>query len=287
MVSVAYNNIWKWIAVNWSTREVYYGADFNPTPFSVSTWNSANVVDATTNFDLSDFQPWHEVWCWVIRVDSSSDYSNKLYGDFERYDTTWHTSRSFYWDFSIAWAGYWYWYIYFWVDYDEIWAWYSKYRIHYYTMDNTINFYSPEFTWDNLSIDSTQHRAWDIRVEWSHICYIDWTWSWTPSNKKWFKHKIAFDSSYSVNVWWENAWHIWLDDSNVLQIYYVDQAWTKRRTYPSRERYWGNVNVWSSNKWYMRVSSSWDAEEWYAHLCFIAPNWSKRRILNWPPIWYS
>lgn len=283
-IEVTYNKIWKWVAVDWATLQTFYGADFNPNVNLPSSFTSITVVDETTSFNLSGFQPWHEVGCWVIRLDNtgSSDYTGYLRAYFYRDNSWWSSWQYDYGNITIeAW---WWWsgYIYFWVDYDEIWSWYSTYKIEYSLIRWGIIFDSPTFTQTWLSIDSTRYPSWYIRVEWANLCFIDGV-QWTT----WYKHKIAFDSSYSTNVWSDNAWYIRLDDTDLLRIYYVDEFWNRRRTYPSRERYWGNVNVWSNNKWYMRVSSSWDAEEWYAHLCFIAPNWSKRRILNWPPIWYS
>jgi hypothetical protein len=211
--------------------------------------------------------------------------------DFERYDWSWHISWN--WRHKVDWGNddpedYWWvrWWCYFWVDKDEIRPWYSKYRIHIYATDWTWDYYSPEFTVSNLSIDSTYHKAGYLRVEWSHLCYTDNTGDEDWMNGYWFKHKIAFDSSYASDVWSSNKWYIWLDDNNYLQIYYVDESWLRRRTYPSRERYWWAVNVWSGNKWYMRVWVE-DAEQWYWHLCYVSPAWWKRRILNWPPIWYS
>ena len=148
-------------------------------------------------------------------------------------------------------------------------------------MNGQIDFYSPEFTVSNLSIDDDTYPSWYMRVEWSHLCYVDGIY-----NSTWYKHTIAYDSWYSSYVWSDKAGYIWLDSSDNSRIYYVDAAWTKRRTYNSSTRYWGNVNVWSSNKWFMRVSN-WDMEDWYWHLCFVTPSWYKRRILNWPPRWYS
>lgn len=281
-VSVEYNQIWKWIAVDWATMQTFYWEDFNPTPFArPSSWTTVSVTNATTSFDLSNFQPWHEVGCWVFIINPTEDVSGTLYWDFQRYRSG--RSTAWYWERYIN-LGSWdkgAYYIYFWVDEDEVWTWYTKYRIHYYTMDGQIDFYSPEFTVSNLSIDDDTYSSWYMRVEWDHLCYIDGIY-----NTQWYKHTIAYDSWYSSYVWSDKAGYIWLDDSDNSRIYYVDAAWTKRRTYNSSTRYWGNVNVWSSNKWFMRVSN-WDMEDWYWHLCFVTPSWYKRRILNWPPRWYS
>ena len=278
-VSVEYNKIGKWIAADWSTLQVYYGADFNPSPFTRPSRTSVTATNVATSFDLDWFQPWHEVWCWVFVLSANASYSGTLWGDFERYNWSWSFAWDFSWDLEIdswtRWAAY----MYFWVDEDEIRSWYSKYRIHYYTVDNTVNFYSPEFTISNLSIDSWEYRSWYLWVEWRHLCYTDAT-----LGSRWYKHKIAYDNNYSTLLG-GSEWYIWLDENDNLRIYYVDEYWTKRRTYSSDYRYDGNVNVWSGKKWFMRVSD-WDMEDGYGHLCFVAPNWSKRRILNWPPAWY-
>lgn len=280
-VTVDYNQIWEWIAIDWVTKQTFYGADFNPSPFVFPTWwSSVTATNPTALFDLNWFQPWHEVWCWVIVLWSDTAYSTTLYGDFQRYDWSWNTT----WDYSrpdfyINAGEQWAWYIYFGVDSDEIWEWYSNYRVHYYTLDNQINFYSPTFDESWLSFDDTRHRSGFIRVEWSRLCYTDWV-----DGNRWYKHKIAYDSSYSTSVWVDKAWAIRLDSGDNLCIYYVDEYGIRRRTYGSDSWYWWNVNVWSSKSWFMWVAD-WDMEDWYWHLCFIAPNGSKRRVLNWPVSW--
>ena len=281
-ITVDYNQIWEWIAIDWVTKQTFYGADFNPSPFTFPTWwTSVTATNTTTLFDLTWFQPWHEVGCWVIVLSSDSSYNGTLYADFQRYDWSWNTTWSFSWSLQLSAGDTRAWYIYFGVDYDEVWEWYSDYRIHYYTMGNEVNTYSPNFDESWLSFDDTRHRSWFIWVEWSRLCYTDWTRNWSQG----YKHRIAYDSNYSTSVWVDKAWAIWLDSWDNLCIYYVDEYGIKRRTYSSDARYWGNVNVWSSKSGYMWVSSSPDMEDWYAHLCFIAPNGSKRRILNWPVSW--
>lgn len=278
--TVTYNRIWKWITDDNGSYNIY-GVDFNPDIWDdwMLEW-SLSVKNSTTSFDLSNFQHWTEVWCSVVRIEFDSAYSGRLWGDFERYDWSWRYSWYFSWNRSgITWTDI---YMYFWVDDDEVRPWYTKYRIHYYSTDWVIDFYSPEFTISGLSFDSSLHDSWYMRVEWSHLCYTDAThWS------RGYKHIIAYDSSYSTSVWSDNKWYIRLDSSDNLRIYYVDRNWYRRRTYSSDTWYGWNRNVWSSNKWYMWVSNWSSQEDWYGYLCFIAPNWSKRRILNWPPAWYT
>lgn len=280
--TVVYNNIWKWVAIDWSTMQTFYGDDFNPTQFDrPDSRTTITATNETTSFDLVNFQQWHEVWCAVTQIEFDSDYSWYLWGDFERYSGGWWDYDWYYW-WNIDSASWQWFYMYFWVDDDEIRPWYTKYRIHYNSADWVIDFYSPEFTVSNLSFDNSLHDSWYMRVEWSHLCYTDGThWS------RWYKHIIAYDGSYSSSVWSSNAWHIWLDEWDNLRIYYVDRNGYRRRTYSSDSRYWWNRNVWSSNKWYMWSSDGSDAIDGYWHLCFVAPNWSKRRILNWPPVWYT
>jgi len=292
--SCSYIDIWKWLQFDWWSTWILYWDDFNPTDQSDYDADHCTVYQATTSFNLSWFQPWHEVWActWEIKRDWPwSALTQTVWMDFERYDGNWHIA----WDLrysvnrnsiiesqsSRRW-----WWCYFWIDKDEIRPWYSKYRVHVYASDGTWSYYSPEFTVSSLSIDSTLHPAWYLWIEWSHLCYTDNTWDEIWQNWYGYKHKIAYDNSYSYNVWSSNKWYIWLDTDNSLRIYYVDAVWVRRRTYASKERYGWDVRVWSSNKWYIWVGVQ-RAEDWYWHLCFIAPNGSKRRILNWPPAWYE
>lgn len=282
-----YLNVWKWLLFDWGSRWVLYGSDFNPTDQSDYSADHCTVYQPTSNFDLSWFQPWHEVWACAFEVSRNwwGAVSWTLWIDFMRskdwssWSNTWSMSWDDEWDNTSSYQWKWWW-VYFWVDSDEIWSWYRYYKIHVYHLWY-YDWESPQFTVSNLSIDSSTHRSWALWIDWRNICFVDWTeWS------RWYKHRIAYDDWYSSNVWSENAWAMWLDGWDNLRIYYVDEYWTKRRTYMSDSRYWWNINVWSSRKWYMWVSNWW-ADDWYWHLCFIAPNWSKRRILNWPPAWYQ
>lgn len=292
--SCNYLNIWKWLQFDWGSTWVLYWADFNPSDQSDYDADHCTVYQATTSFNLSWFQPWHEVWACAFEIKRAwpwPELTQSCWMDFERYNGSWNIwwQHSFIerWDEIIesqySWGRRW---RYFWVDRDEIWAWYSKYRIHIYAVDGTWDYYSPEFSVSNLSIDSSTHRAWHIWVSWNNLCYVDATDGGSWQTFYWYKHKIAYDSWYSSFVWASHAGSVWLDSDDNLRIYYVDEQGYKRRTYMSDSRFEGNVNVWSSKKWSMRVWVN-SAEYWYWYLCFIAPNWSKRRILNWPPAWYQ
>lgn len=282
-VTVDTNEIWKWFNIDWSLFFNFYGQDFNPTVPQIQGWEAATIYQWTTSFDVSDFQPWHEVGCWMWVI-SPNWWTGRVRMDFYQNNSpSWFYTSTYIDDAS---AVQWMWYIYFWIDKDEVRPWYSSYKVHYYSVDWQVDFWSPTFTVSSLSIDSTLHPAWYLWVEWSHLCYTDNTGDEIWQNWYGYKHKIAYDNGYSYNVWGSNKWYIWLDTDNSLRIYYVDAVWVRRRTYASKERYGWDVRVWSSNKWYMWVWVD-RAEDWYWHLCFIAPNWSKRRILNWPPAWYE
>lgn len=280
MVSVSYKAVWKWIAIDWDEWFTFYWKDFNPTVWTIPSWNTFQASDQTSWFDLSWFQPWHEVWCYVANLSVSwvswqLDTYNRLQA---RINWSWTTVWTFPYSDYVSGVNTWAWYMYFWVDYDEIWSYATNYRIN---MEWHLDWESWEentpFTIMNLDIDSTRHDSWYLWVEWSHLCYTDASWS----SSRWYKHKIAYDSWYSEYVWTSKAWAIWLRPWDNTRICYVDANWYSRRTYSSDAWYGWNTNVWSSNAWYMWVSD-WDEEDGYAHLCFIAPNWSKRRILNWP-----
>jgi len=285
-ISVSYNKIGKWVAVDWRVIQNFYGVDFNPTvPSRPSEWDSVSAVDETTSFNLSWFQVWNEVFCSVFKLESTDNYENYLYWGFEMYyNNTWLETTYVWFDLAIARDGYRWWYSYFWVDSDEIWPSSSRYRVHYYTSDWVIDFYSPEITVSNLSFNTRFRDCGYLRVEWKNLCYTDGAQStWGDGG---YKHRIAYDSSFSESSAWD-PWYIRLESDDILRIYYIDEYWTKRRTYSSDSWYGWNVNVWSSKAWYIRASDAAYADDWYRYLCFIAPNWSKRRIMNWPPEWYA
>ena len=276
-----YCKVWKWIDIDWSELFNFYGKDFNPNVPSVPGWDTAWVTDQTSTFNLSWFQPWHEVWCCVAifkNNDADNSRTQHLYADF--YQGTSGTPSWTYDAGNITVPAWWEWmmYAYFWVDDDEIRSWYSSYKVRWQMNDGAI---STTFSVSGLSIDATLHTAWQMWVDGTHLCYVDGT-HWT----RWYKHSIAYDSWYSEAVGSSHAGYIRLSDVNALSIYYVDEFGTKRRTYNSDVRYWGSQSVSSSKAGYMRVSD-WNTQNWYWHLCFINKNGNKRRILNWPPAWYT
>ena len=282
-ITVNYNKIWKWIAIDWTTRQVFYWDDFNPRQFTRPTsYTSVSATDETTSFNLSNFQAWNEVWCWVIKLTFPDGFSWLLYARFER-SSDWinyDTQRQYYWNIDESAWNYWAWYIYFWIDYDEIRPWYNYYRIWYHSADGTtINFYSPTFTVSNLSFDNSWHRWGYMWVEWENLCFVD-----SCSLNKWFKHKINRDTWYTgTYVWTDKAWYVRIPEySNDSRLYYVDATWYTRRTKESQN--WYDIDhayAWSSYAWFIWVSDGDYAEDWYAHLCWIDSAWSKRRICNW------
>lgn len=289
-VTCTYHKIWQWIALDGTEIFNFYGEDFNPNVPSIPAgWNTASVSNETSTFDLSasGWQPWHEVWCMVAVFDIS-DYAGTVYttNKFQVYrNGSWTTTWTHTFNFSSGAVLYMY-YVYFGIDYDEIWSYSNSYRIRTdWSTDDSMGSWTEysyfDISW--LSIDDTPHKAWALWVEGRHLCYTDASYTGTT----WFKHSIAYDDNRSTYVWSDNAWYIRLDDSDSQRIYYVDSSWMKRRTYPSSQWYGGNVNVGSNYRWFMWVSDGYTIEDWYAHLCFIAPNGNKRRILNWPPSWHT
>lgn len=292
--SLITNSIWKWITIDGSVMQTFYWDDFNPTEFTRPTsFSSVWTSWTTTNFDLSWFQPWHEVWCHAWLIDVNSSYTWTLYWEFLRSKdwNSWSNTWTISWYLNVSSWYYQAWYAYFWVDWDEIRDWYGYYKMHI-TWLSDIDFYSPTFTVSNLSIDSTDHYSWYMWVEWSHLCYVDAShYSRWFYGREWFKHKIAYDGNYSEFVWTDYSWKIWLEPDVARRIYYVDQYWYKRRTYEARNWYgytsWQWYRPSNAVDWSIYVSDWWDAGDWYAHLCFVNSNWYLMRILNWPPSWIA
>lgn len=287
-VTCTYHKIWEWISLDGTEIFNFYGQDFNPDVPPITAWNTAGVSYETSTFDLSasNWQPWHEVWCMVAIFDIS-DYAGTVYtvNRFQVYRSwSWTTTWTYTTNYSSPTYNLYMYYVYFWIDSDEIWSHSNSYRIRTdWSTDNDMGSWTEysyfDISW--LSIDSSSHPSWALWVEWKHLCYTD-----AINSSSWYKHKIAYDGSRSEYVWSDNAWYIRLDSSDNQRIYYVDSSWMKRRTYPSSQWYGGNANVGSSYRWFIWASDG-DFEDWYWHLCFIAPNWNKRRILNWPPSWHT
>ena len=273
-----YCKIWKWIDIDWSEFYNFYGKDFNPNVPSPPTWTTTWVYNETSTFNLAWFQPWHEVWCCVVIIKNnwSSSRTQHIYADFYQWSSnTWTYDAG---NVTVDAWGEWMLYVYFWVDYDEIWSWYSNYRVEWQMLDDSKD---ASFSVSGLSIDSTRHSSWYLWIEWNHLCYIDATYSST----QWYKHKIQYDS---YNWWSWEPWYIWIPTSSTDQrIYYTDAYWTVRRTHVASDRYsptWtpNTWYVWTQYAWKMRVPT-WDMEDGYWYLCYVDSGWYKRRMGNWEP----
>lgn len=281
-------SLWKTLTSFWESYTIF-GKDFNPRQSDLPMWDPEMTTSWETSYDLSWFQAWNEV-CFcalVLYIDWLSGVEISYTMRFQKYVWWWQNA---WWTDSFtdsaSYSGYWYslWY-YVGVDWDEIWTDATRYRFLYdisgWGVHTTT---SAEFTVSWLSFDSSLHPAWYLRVQWTQLCFTDWTWGWTPSNKQWYKHIINIDSSYpATNVWSWNAWHIWLpDNSSDDHIYYVDANWYKRRTKAS-QTWWDEDYAYagSNKKWYMWVSDGDVSSYGYGHLCYVNNAWYKRRICNW------
>lgn len=277
MSSLSYSKVWKWIAIDWSQFFNFYWKDFNPTvPDIPSGWSTARAYNETSSFNLSWFQPWHEVWCYVWNVTCTTAGSLYVESFLQAYRSWWDTMRWFDWSFSVdSWDTF-MWYMYFWVDYDEIRDYATQYRIltNWELGSDWQNWTTTPFTISWLNIDSTRHDSWYLWVQGTHLCYTDASYS----HSKWYKHIISYDDSFSGWSW--EPWYIWIPNSSWdKSIHYIDANGTERRTYYSDARYWWTS--YANDPWYIWVSD-WDTEDWYAHLCFVDSTWQKRRLLNWP-----
>lgn len=285
MTSVAYRGVWKWIALDWSEFFTFYWQDFNPNVPSMPSWNTATAYAETSTFNLSNFQPWNEVGCFVWQMDLTQNGRLYVEIDLQYYSWWWQTCWDFSWRTTVDIEDYTkrMWYAYFGIDDDEIWTYSNQYRI---VMNWEFTVWGSHVAWEtwlintfnisSLSIDSTKHSSWYLRVEWLYLCYTDGLrWS------RWYKHKIHYDSWYS---WWSwTKWYIRIPSSTWdKRIYYVDAYWTVRRTHYSSAWYGGSVNVGSSNRWFIRVSDG-SYEDWYWYLCYVNASWELRRMWNWAP----
>lgn len=277
MASFTYWAVWKWVAVDWSTWYTFYGKDFNPNvPSFPSGWETIRCSDETSSFNLSWFQPWNEVWCYVWNVNTWW-VTWRLYVEFSLKrggSTVWTYDQTFYTDSNPVWA----WYVYFWVDDDEIWTESGSYTI-VFNREFRPDWWSTEWeSWlttnfivTNLSFDDSLHKSWYLWVEWRYLCYTDAVWG-----SRGYKHKINYDSY----TWWSwYPWYIRVPSWTSWYIYYTDEYWTVRRTHFGDERY-GWSKYWT--RWYIYVSDG-GYEDWYWYLCFVDGNWELRRMGNWTP----
>lgn len=289
-VSLEYTWIGKWIDVDGSLFQYYYWEDFNPTNKTRPTsWETCEAYEPTSTFDLDWFQPWHEVGCgiFILNNDWDSNATFTMSWSFQRLKNwTWSTSWTYWWTSKTIkahdrYAGY----MYFGIDDDEIWSWYTSYRIRWIWAASTWDTWEvySNFYVSNMDIDSSLYPSGCLRVDWSHLCYTDWTW-WG----EWYIHKIAYDSNVYQYVGTEYKGYIWMEDSwatAMKHIYYITEYGYKTRTYWYQQRYWGNRNVWTRYAWSIWIPT-WDETYWYGHLCYVTAEGQKLRVLNWPPAWY-
>lgn len=276
--------LWEDIVIQWTTNNINW-VDFNPniTYWGTNTQAATYIANQSTSFNLSWFEIWHEVcvWLWMYENNEATAQTNSMAIRWEK-STDWWSSYQLiyvfdYWSRTVD-PGAWEWfYTYIWIDWDELRDDSSMYRIRYlqnWAVDHTIN-----FTTSNTSINSTLLNAWYIRIDWSNIHYTDWS-KWSG---KWYKHTIAYDTSYSSFVWTDSQWYMRLDSTWVnKRIYYIDDYWYKRRTYEADDRFWWASSVWTNSKWYIRTPWLTSADNGYWYLCFVWNNWYKYRIMNWP-----
>jgi hypothetical protein len=285
MTQVAYRWVWKWIGLDWSEFFNFYWEDFNPNVPSIPNRTTASAYEETSSFNLSGFQPWNEVGCYVRQIDLTENGRLDVEIDLQYYSWWWQTCWDFSWRTTVDVKDYdsRMWYAYFGIDDDEIWTYSNQYRIvmnweftvwwsHVAWESWLIN----TFTINSLSIDDTRHSAWYFWVEGNYLCYIDGVWG-----NRWFKHKINYDSWYNWGSW--SPWYVWIPSSSGdNHIYYVAANWTVRRTHYSSAWYGGNYYPSWARPWAIRVSNG-SYEDWYWYLCYINSWWQARRMWNWAP----
>lgn len=278
MASFTYWAVWEWVEVDWSEWFSFYGQDFNPNvPTFPTNWTTVTCSNETSSFDLLWFQPWNEVGCYVWTIETGNvEWRLYVESSLKRWWTTvWSYDRSY--NTESNYSQYWG-YMYFWVDYDEIWSSSNSYTIvtnREFRPDwwgtEWENWINTNFIVTNLSIDSSLHPSWYLWVEWNYLCYTD-----AIHGSMWYKHKINYDS-YS---WWiGDPWYIRVPSGTSWYIYYTDAYGRVRRTHFADERYWWN-RYWSP--WYAYVSNG-DMEDWYWYLCFVDGNGMLRRMWNGLP----
>lgn len=281
----AYNSgIWKTLTSMGDSYTIFW-KDFNPTNSDMPMSEPDMTASWETSYNLGGFQAGNEVCfgyiVWEIEWLSNTTITYTM--RFQEYKWGWQNA---WWvdSFTDSYSGgdYYqstYWYV--WIDSDEIWTDATRYSFLFEASwwGISATHVRLEFTISNLDFDDSLHAAGYLRVQWTHLCYTDASYSST----RWYKHIINMDSSYSAtNVWSDKAGSIWLpNNSSDNHIYYIDANWYTRRTKESQA--WfdeGHSSAWSSNKWYIRVSNG-NTNNWYAHLCYVNNGWYKRRIITW------
>ena len=288
MAYLSYSQVWHWISIDGSTLYDFYGKNFNPNVPAIPGWNTFTCYQQTSNFNLTGFQPWNEVWCYIRNISDINPWHLYVEAFLQVYRWWWQYLWGLYWEFDeTSWDVTYAWYMYFWVDSDEIWDYGTEYRI-ITNWEYTPSWWTKQwetwktvaFTVSNLNIDTTLCKPWYLWIEWNNLCYTDATWWdwWHPWY--WWKHKINYDTWY--NWWTWEPWYIWIPSGVSWRIYYVDAYGIVRRTHYADTRYWGSSHPSWAIPWRIWVSD-WNANTWYWYLCFIDWNWEQMRMWNWTP----
>lgn len=290
-LTVTYNNVWKWLSVDWSVVFDVYWKMFDPNLPSVPSYDEVSVHNPTTSFNLLWFQSWLEVSLGLIEIANrtSSDIEwiaycymqQRIWGSWVTADS----SEVYLWwvDLPAESGGTYYlqsFWVWFWVDPDEYRPWITQYRYKWELAWET--FYSPTITISNLSFDTSAHPAGYLWVEWDNLCYVPPSY-YSGSNKTGYKHIIMEDEWYSG--WSGDPWYIWIPSSSSdHHIYYVTSNGYVHRTKNSYEWSGGSSYVWSGKSWYIRMTpstSSQPEQEWYNYLCYVDWGGYKRRMGVW------
>lgn len=289
-LTVEYNDVWKWLSVDWSMIFDVYWKMFDPNLPSVPDWD-ITVHNQTTSFNLLWFQPWLEVSLWILQVanHTSSTISWAALCRLQQYVWgSWVTSSSsevYLWYIDLPWEAdgeYRYttyrWRM--WVDPDEYRPWITQYR---YKWDMAWNiFYSPTITVSNLSFDTTPHPAWYLWVEGANLCYVPPS-IYSGSKDTGYKHIIEYDEWYSG--WSGDPWYIWIPSSSSdHHIYYVTKYGYVYRTKDSYAWSWWPSYVESDKSWFIWMTpstSSIPEQVWYNYLCYVDGWWYRRRMWVW------
>lgn len=290
-LTVIYNNIWKWLSVDWSVVFDVYWKMFDPNLPSVPSYDEISVHNPTTSFNLLWFQPWLEVSLWLIEIaNRTSSYiewvaycymQQRIWGSWVTADS----SEVYLWwvDLPAESGGEYYlqsFWVWMWVDPDEYRPWITEYRYKWELAWDT--FYSPTVTISNLSFDTSAHTAWYLWVEWDNLCYVPPSY-YSGSSNTGYKHIIMEDYWYSGGS--GDPWYIWIPSSSSdHHIYYVTANGYVHRTKESYEWSGGSSYVWSDKSWYIRMTpstSSRPEQAWYNYLCYVDWGGYKRRMGVW------
>ena len=269
---------------------------FDPNvPDFPSNWNTVSAHNETTSFNLLWFQPWLEVCVCVIEVYNGTsstiswnvECSLQQRKSWSRYTPSSNTVNFWYVDIE---PGYYrVWYMWVWIDPDEIRPWITEYQ---FDWNVTWEHFYKTFSVSNLSFDSTPHPAWYMRVEWNNLCYVPPSY-YSGSSSTGYKHIIDYDSGYSwANAGTDAKWSIlphWQSfplrhSSSDHHIYYVTEYWYVYRTKESYAWSGWSSSAWSNKSgyiWMTPSTSGYTEQAWYNYLCYVDGWGYKRRMWVW------